>query len=535
MLAFPTPLHIADIDVPHTCLHPGHLYAVVEEGAAALDSLLHATVAAAAAAAVRTAMLAPPAALTQLWLGAQGKLRQAWTAGALTLLAAPVLQASSLQRLAAELAHFAPDCALLLLDQAEALLASQPHANVAALRALRDWAEREGKAIVLLFRHPDASAPDPLARLRHGAALFAGLARLRRDSGGGLRWETFHWHHPAGMAGSLMQQLQRDGAAWRLAQLPGAAVPRGPAPDELRTVVAPDALLAGEQVPQGWQQENDLAAASAHSVAATFVLGFGADTGFETLARCLLSLRRAGGQRLKLVVRETGVRLRQSQEALLLRLGANLVVPAGVPLARLQGLCAAVQGQVFLHEPPASFEEAVAESLPAACHGYLAPARFVVTALANLERSHALRIESALVRLFPVASLTPLDVLRYCVTRRDGDVLSADERSVYVFLYACREGDVPATLGRLFRLPIAELFDAEHRSVSARDIGAACAELRRLAPRLPDLSAPLAAAPAVAPVPPPPAPDVPVAPAAQRAAPAPRAQRRPLPVLGATP
>lgn len=540
MSASPSTLRIAALAHEAAALAPGRLYALAEDGADLLDPLLRATLLDASNSGVHMCLVAPRPRLERLLGGAQEPaLAQLVASGGLLVLETwarpgPPGGAALAARLSAELSHFGHwRGALVLIDQAEQLFQGADAA--AAARLLRDWAERAENTIVLALRRGAADAADPAASLTALAPVFGGIARLRFAYGAPV-WETFHWHHPRGcLAGRTLHLAGTGSGRFELVEHTLESGATGPAADDARVLAQRNALLAGESAGPGWELVEDLELlerAAAGACGATVLLGFAPGVGFDELARCVLALRTGSGRRLKIVVRELNARMRQSQEALILRLGANLVVPAGVTWGRFLGLLGSVQGQVFAHVVPASFEEAAGAALPDGRSGYLAPAAFVAAVGETMRRSQALRIENALVRLALVPGLEPLDALRYCAPRRAGDLCTADAHAVYLFLYACREADVGVTRERLFTLPVGDLFAAEQRLFGAHEIDAAIAALGRATDGLPDWSAELeraAAAPA--------APKLTAVdsggrngPAATRhAAPAP-AVRRPLPV-----
>jgi hypothetical protein len=76
---------------------------------------------------------------------------------------------------------------------------------------------------------------------------------------------------------------------------------------------------------------------------------------------------------------------------------------------------------------------------------------------------NALAIQSILVRLPLAPGMTALDALHACDIKRKGDICTAIPDSLYVFLFACREGDVDLALGHIFTLPIDMLFEGQLR------------------------------------------------------------------------
>lgn len=525
---------IEDLPESSTRLLPGSVYAIAIHDDRYRLSLLRGTVLSAAAqrrAVWYVADGAPEEALSGTD-AASMQLRHAAATGVLRAFRSPAAAAPDMSgRLIDELEHLMiPAGALLVIDGAERYLdiaAALPD-DAAPLRRWRDWAERYAVAVVMLFRQRTEHAPDHAAALLPAARLLGGLARLRTIDGGAF-WEVFHWFGANGVSAGQSRQLalRADGGLGAL-ETAAARTAYRPAADEA-TVLALKSVLTRGQAVAAWCVLDDaetLSERAQDAVAATVLLSYDRTTSLDQLAHLVYTLRRTRGERLKIVVRESNVRLRYNQETMLLRLGVNLVVPAEVNHSRFLSLIGMVQGQVFARVPPASYEAAVADAMPAQEQGYLPPRRFAEAASAALDRSRSIGVQHALVRLPLAYGLTPFDALRYCVVKRNGDLCSADEDSVYVFLFACRESDVDLALDRLFQLPVPELFRGDERVLSATTIGAALHSLatRATAESLPDLSAELGAAPLHR---------TPVAPAAQfvDSAAADRFQRTPAPAV----
>ena len=479
------PLYFSVCPAPNASLRHGYVYAIAEDGVGSLDAMVAATLAAPME--ERACLVAPRQRLDAIVQSAPpGLLDSRLAAGQICMLETAgergMAPAQQLTRLADELAHFQlQGPALVLLDHAETLFGDDDQHNLALARQLRSWAERDNKILVLLLRRSSAEAADPLLAVRAVSPHFAGIARLRQMHALKL-WQTFHWHHAEGLVSNMVQRLLCDADGKYSLAAPEAGLRELPADEEMTIMALRTVLLPDESAGAGWQMADDMAGLqelAAGSVSATLLLPFSQGVSFDTLARSVLSLRTACGRRVKIVVRETNLRMRQSQEALLLHLGASLVVPAGISLSRCLNMCTALQGQVFSHMLPASFEEAVAGTMPEQLQGYLPPAAFVDAVKASMKRSHENRIESSMVRLTLVKGLTPLDALRYCDLRRIGDLATADGTAVYLFLYACREADLQTALDGLFRLPVSELFIAESRYTTARDIDGLCKGLAR--------------------------------------------------------
>jgi cellulose biosynthesis protein BcsE len=382
--------------------------------------------------------------------------------------------APSFRRIFEELDYFAPaKGGLVVLDGADRLFAgADPAATDAALAACQQWAERRASTLLLLCpRRSDRT--DPAAILRSAAHRLGGFTRLHPvDSG--LVWEVFHWFGPEGILANRSLRLS-IGADSRLMVADDQAPrhERELATDENAVFITHASLPPGQPAPAAWQVVEDLDAAvtaMSNATAATVVLHHNQTGPLATLARTVFSLRKARGNRIKIVVREINARLRYSQEHLITGMGANLVVSAEVAFSRFLGMIEMVQGQVFSRPLANDYKEAVTAIATPAKRGYLTPSAFIETVAAIMARARVLDVQCVLIRLPLARGLTPADALRYCSMRRPGDLCTADLDSIYVFLFACRESDITLTLERLFRLPVAELFEGEDRCLSPETI-----------------------------------------------------------------
>ncbi|MFO6418798.1 cellulose biosynthesis protein BcsE [Hylemonella sp. W303a] len=413
----------------------------------------------------------------------------------------PAANLAHAQGLAQDLTHLERQTGrraqLLVINGMETLF---PALDEATLRFWRTHAEQEDRAVVLLFREHARS----LSALRPMVHVVAGLVELKSRYGA-TTLGIFHWFHREGLlAGRSVAVRQGSQGALEVcepqrgAQAANPLSSAPPATDEAQFIAMGSVFAPQEKAPSGWRiTDDDLALVQAlgeDAVAATFVLAFTHETDFDLLARSIFGLRQRGGPRVKILVREVGTRLRYNQETLAVRLGANLVVPAELSTARFLSLSTMVQGQVFPHSLPSSYEQALKTSMPEQERGYLPPAEFTRAVRAALAQSQVLGVQVALVRLPLAYGLLPLDALRYCSIKRAGDLCGADSSSVYLFLYACRENDVDATLKRLFTLPVGELFTSDDRLHSPRAIEDALRDYdsRGASGRFPELTGELA-------------------------------------------
>lgn len=400
--------------------------------------------------------------------------------------------ACSAQDLQQELNHFRiKEKGFFLIEGAERLLSGTDSPN-AALDAMRQWARKHHHCLLLVFRHHSGQR-DPSLQLQNAADHLAGHARWNEDEDG-ARLEVLHWFGAGGCSAAGSYRLSKDsnGHLRVISEAEDKALPSlPPAADEHSVFVTRNAIPPGYPIPSGWQVCDDmthLVNATMAATAATLILGYDRDARLRDVQETVLQVRRSRGPRLKIVIRENGIRLRHNQESVLLRLGANLIIPAEVPPSRWTSLVHMIQGQLYWRNLPRSLDAALADAAAEHAQGYLAPVDFCKTVGVMLRHSRAMGISNALVALPLAQGLEPTDALRHCAIRRPGDVCSADRHNFYLFLYACHEVDISPTLRRLFELPLGDLFDEEMRWVTPSTIQDAMDEFALRAPSLPDLS-----------------------------------------------
>ncbi|MDP1680036.1 MAG: cellulose biosynthesis protein BcsE [Candidatus Nitrotoga sp.] len=329
-------------------------------------------------------------------------------------------------------------------------------------QAWKAWAASHHAPILLIIEDING-AHGFLPLLRMLPELVPNLAVLDADCGGGLltveRWagQDKSVHRQFGLKLSAQDKsLHSDGSEM---DARGQVVLY--APDQGR-VIATAATVAGVRgVPAEWTVVNDLSDMEAvcnNAVAATILLHADGDQEFEALSRFVHRMRLSHPRSLKIIVREVGNKLRYNNELVLLRLGVNLMVHKETPFSRLLQVINDIAAQTFSRLVEHEYLLAVQAAEPNRVAGYLSPFIFCREVAAMLKRSERINLGHSLVRLPILSRVAQLDALQACQARRFGDIFTADQNSVYLFLFACRESDVDSTLDRLFSVPVTELF-----------------------------------------------------------------------------
>jgi len=369
-----------------------------------------------------------------------------------------------------EFDYFAlPASSLIIIDGAEQLFSTTATFNLhKTLNTIRQWIKARQHKLLFLFSE-EASTENLRQLLRTEEGALDGLVFLDSD-GGHYNWSIDYWITAEATFSSRSFSLGLNGNSTLLVAT-GAEIDMlqstvRAAPDQDRVVASLAAIDEEKGVPPHWERAislDEILKISKEMVAATIILAHDDTTQFEHLLKVIHALRHQCGRGLKLVIRERTKRLRYTHELLLTALGASLVVYADVGFSRFLSLLRGLQGQRFSHEIATDFNAALATIMPPKASGYLPPATFSTNVIETLERGQAMGLESALTRLTINPETPHIDALKACQTKRHGDIFTVDKDFLYIFLFACREPDIDATLERLIDVPLGVFFEAEVR------------------------------------------------------------------------
>ena len=424
-----------------------------------------------------------------------------------------------------ELAHFQiPPDSFFIFEQADDLLSLHDVSlAVAQISALRHWFHEHNVTGILSFSRI-ASSATALAALQCLMDQLGGICRIggHRD---GLEITFDYWHSPEGTVAAKSYPLQTQDSGMLLAapsvQANQGNNNRNGQPDWPEDAephfffMDPDLISLGKQMPGVWAHVDSLVGmmhATRETRSATVILTFRRDTEIRQLAQTVHTLRHALGPRARIVVQEKNASLRYQNEALLLRLGLNLVIHVDVPSSRLPLLLSSLNGQIFDRDIDINFEMALASVSPSGMKGYVLPDRFVSEATNLLERAETLDIPCALVLGLAARDVSAGDLLAQMLMSRGGDLVTFDQQYCYLFLNGCPESSLLMTLERVLGQAVGAAFVESRFVVRRHEITAELAALTRAVERfvLPDYSdLPMRAAPA-----PKAAPAAPVVPAA---------------------
>lgn len=362
-----------------------------------------------------------------------------------------------------------------------------PAALAQEARFLANWCNLRRSSMLLVLTGEresdaqlDALSDDQLGLNTENASLhgfhgaFSGVAHLLQTHGE-MIWKVEFWRVSDAMVTGQSLPLRFTESS-ELAVAPITAETRLGAMlltrDENRVVVS-QAAVAGEQwVPTHWEvvaANPAVVDACRDARGVTLLLDYSSQHELADLCQTVHTLRGNCGRALKIVVRERSEFMRHQYELLVLSLGANLVIGRDVPFSRVQSLLQSVQGQLSARPIVADYQTALSAALSDSVCGYLTVPLFCEQVERVMERGHVLHLPHMLLQLQLRPEIAHLEALQKCILRRAGDICTADQDYLYLFLFACRVSDADAVLQRIFGVDLALFFEGEVRYIDNID------------------------------------------------------------------
>ncbi|NCP82483.1 MAG: hypothetical protein GW826_09250 [Rhodoferax sp.] len=379
----------------------------------------------------------------------------------------------------------------LLFDQADELLSLHDLSMALdQVEVLSKWLSDRHVTALLVFTRVTEAHSNTINALMDN---LTGIARLGGEKSG-LEITFDFWQSPEGAVAARHFPLRAlDTGLYEVAPLSLSSeqtqssidqtIEAADSDKELHVFyMDPDLGSLAKQSAGIWQQVDTLVGmmhATRSTRSATIILSFLPDTSLRQLAETAHTLRSSLGRHAHIVVQEKAASLRFQNEALLLRLGVNLVVHRDVPVSRLTLLLDSLHGQTFTRDIDINFEAALASVTPTRMRGYLRPLRFAREVNLILDRAETLNIPCTLILGQPTNGQSMVDVLRQIGLSRPGDLLTADNTHAYIFLNACQQAVMLSTLERLLGVPVDTVFTNLRFLVRREDIQPELAALMR--------------------------------------------------------
>ncbi|WP_310649221.1 cellulose biosynthesis protein BcsE [Vibrio alginolyticus] len=243
--------------------------------------------------------------------------------------------------------------------------------------------------------------------------------------------------------------------------------------DSDRIYVSRRAFRESVKAPKGMrvaESNQELIAMLDNPRSSTIIFSCDNQSEVQQIALDCYRLRSAYGRRLKIIVRETQQCLRYADEKFLLRAGANFISHAQIPHMRFMTQVEAIQGQRLTRPIPESLEALLKYDFEFGSKGYLQNQDFSQYCIDVISHSTHSSVNFALIKLNLLPGMTAEECLRLCHIRRDGDVVTACNKALYVVFSAIRQSDIDIALNNIFEFPVRDLFHSTHTFDTQLDI-----------------------------------------------------------------
>ncbi|ELA9459672.1 cellulose biosynthesis protein BcsE [Vibrio alginolyticus] len=243
--------------------------------------------------------------------------------------------------------------------------------------------------------------------------------------------------------------------------------------DSDRIYISRGAFRESEKAPKGMsmaESNQELIAMLNNPRSSTIVFSCDNQSEVQQIALDCYRVRSAYGRQLKIIVRETQQCLRYADEKFLLRSGANFISHAQIPPMRFMTQVEAIQGQMLTRPIPDSLEALLKYDLKFGSKGYLQNQDFSQYCIDVISHSTHSNVNFALIKLNLLPGMTAEECLRLCHIRRDGDVVTACNKALYVLFSAIRHSDIDIALNNIFEFPVRDLFHSTHTFDTQLDI-----------------------------------------------------------------
>lgn len=365
---------------------------------------------------------------------------------------------------------------LLVMPVAQA----QEWAKKAALFLVewRQWLQKNQSVMVVVSYGAESETLVNKLYL-HNEAL-SGLSFLQKNELDELLYQVWHWRNQLGVSGQALFQLTAQGDRLVFTDTePFPSSTSTPSTTFLQTTVANQLALTGRDdyvLVDSWDA---LVEKGITELNPTLVFVLQRHQDLEQLARTLYYLRQQRQQALRLVVLEMGPHaLRHSEIELLTLSGCSLVIPK-VNLSRFFNLLDVLHSQPDRFQVTGNLDQALQKVQAQSVRGELAIPDFVSYLEHVYSHFDGHEPRGSLVIMTPVDMLSTAQLLAQIQIQRDGDVVCATTKWVYVFLFECEAGLVNVALERLLRLPLSELVTHHNVVVQPSDVQRVVEQLKR--------------------------------------------------------
>lgn len=351
-----------------------------------------------------------------------------------------------------------------------------------SIKAYKNFSIQSGATVLFLTSGPEVTNYRFLFRQLN--SVFDGIVYVESDSAMRVL-EYDYWHHSTGVIANVQYPLTIENDCFKvvlenITEKHTAA--SGVFADENDVWIVKGAIPEGTKLPSKYKIIEDnhaLFSKGPKLEAATLVFAVSRYTDLAQLAKHCFELRKNCGRWLKLVIQNVDGVIRHQDECLFLTLGVNLILYSFSEPSRLLSQVQSIQGFQFSRPLPPSVEHVLQFTENTFSKGYLPFIEFTKQVEVHSDSAVNLGVSGVLVKLELLPRIDPIHPLHLFHIKREGDVFSLVENTVYLYLHACRENDVNNAIKHLFKLETNDFFAQQNIISDHFYIQQECKQLRR--------------------------------------------------------
>ncbi|MCX7084173.1 MAG: BcsE family c-di-GMP-binding protein [Methylococcales bacterium] len=354
---------------------------------------------------------------------------------------------------------------LIIIDIYQDIFLSMPEMDLAfLLSSWQSWFLSQRK-ICLWLVYGDQASDVINKKFSKFNNLFNGLTVIDYNKSE-IRYDIVFWHLKASVQANISLKLQFDDENLQLSvdkyNNPSSQVTlMSPLTGQETTLVLKPINSFDEIFPRKWQvvsNFDEIDKIISHDSVATIIIYITENIEISQIAHNILEIRKKGGRQLKIILREMVQRLRNSDEKLLVNLGANIIIPQAVDFLKFISMVYALQGSYFTRSIPDNIEELEQINLSNYEKGNLTVNDFINQTKGLVDYAQKMEINSSLLK-FTLNEAVPIEeILNLINIKRNGDIYTHCNDHLYLFLYQCEMAAINNALNHLFSLPYEDLF-----------------------------------------------------------------------------
>lgn len=354
---------------------------------------------------------------------------------------------------------------LIVIDIYQDIFLSMPEMDLAfLLSSWQSWFLSQRK-ICLWLVYGDQASDVINKKFSKFNNLFNGLSVIDYNNSE-VRYDIVFWHLKNTVQANISLKLQFDDDNLQLSvdkyNNPSSQVTlMSPLTGQETTLVLKPINSFDEIFPRKWQvvsNFDEIDKIIDHDSVATLIIYITESINISEIAHQILEIRKKGGRQLKIILREMVQRLRNSDEKLLVNLGANIVVPQAVDFLKFISMVYALQGTYFTRSIPDNIEELEQINLDTYAKGNLKINDFIDQTKGLVDYAQKMEINSSLLK-FTLNEAVPIEEIYNLINiKRNGDIYTHCNNYLYLFLYQCEMAAITNALAHLFTLPYEDLF-----------------------------------------------------------------------------